>query len=455
MSPLSSLFKNRGFRVVFIAVIIVGGIVWWINRSNTIPTCKDCNLILISVDTLRPDHMGVYGYDKNTTPNIDAWAKNATVFNRAYTILPETWESFYTLFTGREDFFNDPQNTLKLINDKNSSIDSLQIDLHNNKYKTSAFVTNPALESPFFLKGFDEYNFINKSGKNDITSYSYDYENSVELTAKARDWLEKNSKNKFFLWLHYTNPHGPYNPPSKYICQIDKKCDLMKYKFFLEENPPYSILKTCQENDPSQIQLASNLYDAEILSVDEKIGEILTLAKKLNILKKTLIVIYGDHGEGFDHDNFSHANALYESHIRIPFIIIAPGNSKKTKVNELIDNMEIKNILLSLLDNHRKNDPVKSKKIIFSTTSKRLSNTYSLVTEQYKYIYSFNNICTHQPSEELYDIIKDPNELNNIVDNNTLAEGFRNQILEKVKNIQPQNKQTDQQTLDKLKSLGY
>lgn len=70
------IFKFRLFRIVFVVLIITGGILFYQHRQDTEdPTCKDCNLILISVDTLRPDHMGVYGYEKNTTPNIDKWAK--------------------------------------------------------------------------------------------------------------------------------------------------------------------------------------------------------------------------------------------------------------------------------------------------------------------------------------------------------------------------------------------
>ena len=102
-------------KVLFLTSVVILLLIAILTGKTAINNSKQLNVIIISVDTLRPDHMGTYGYSKNTTPNIDAWAKNAKIFTNAYTIVPETEQSFYTLFTGTGYFLDNRLGTLTAV----------------------------------------------------------------------------------------------------------------------------------------------------------------------------------------------------------------------------------------------------------------------------------------------------------------------------------------------------
>src|SRR3989344_5556168 len=179
------------------------------------------NIILISVDTLRPDHMGVYGYNKNTTPNIDAWAKNATVFTNMRTQIPITYPSFSILLTGKSVFESGIINNEVDSNSYRPSSGWIPIDsktktlaqaLKENGYTTGAFMNTASLYAPptELGRGFDVYwnNFeIPTSGPNQKQQYK-----SYTSTVQGLNWLDKNKYKKFFIWIHLMEPHWPYFP---------------------------------------------------------------------------------------------------------------------------------------------------------------------------------------------------------------------------------------------------
>ncbi|PIR78853.1 MAG: hypothetical protein COX79_03930 [Candidatus Levybacteria bacterium CG_4_10_14_0_2_um_filter_36_16] len=474
MPLLSFLLKNRIFRILFITVIIVGGIVVYQNWPDG--TCKDCNIILISVDTLRPDHMGIYGYPKNTTPNIDKWAKNATVFTNTYTIIPETDASFYTLFTGSDNFIKG-ENMDQAVQ---AQIQTLAMILKGNHFDTAAFVTNPVTEVyPFFKKGFDQFSFFDVSGLNNgktinKMSYKFDYQNAKELTKEASKWLSQKHNNKFFSWIHYTTPHTPYNPSLQYLCKIDKGCKSNKYQPLLtEESPASSYLKSCSNQTTSEtIHLAENLYDAEIISVDEEVGKILKAIKDNKLDKKTIVIFYGDHGEGFDHDIFTHGISLYQSGIKIPLIIYNPLFPNFSQISKLSDNTDILPTILNffsikygktqflgqnLLTNPYSSEKNYVKKYIYFKTPQEIKR-YAILDGKYKYIISGSSSCAAQGQEELYNIKVDPNETNNLIDQDNIdRQKLKLELSKKIQEIKLYNAEhtQNQDIINKLKSLGY
>lgn len=462
-------------------------------------TSQDLNLILISVDTLRADHMGIYGYSRNTTPNIDDWAKTATVFTNAYTIMPLTAQSFYTLFTGRDDVFKNGSfsnsHPVTLDSEGKNALTLAKI-LKENNYSTTAIISNPVLGNvfKFFRSGFDQFDFIDISGgfakvKNpnpgmeliDLYSQSFssDYENSQIITTKATGWLKANykDKKKFFLWLHYSTPHSPYNPQIKYVCKIENQfCDTLKYQDIL--------LGECfdQEREVSTqtIDFAKLLYNAEILSVDEQIGKILQELRNLNIDRKTIVIFYGDHGEGFDHDIFYHGNALYNSSIHIPLIIRSPFYKKALIVPKLIDNTDISPTVLDLLGipyyknqfsglsfisafdtSKQKEAKHLEKKYIYSLSSADTTNKFTILDGAYKYIYSNVDECLYKGyREELYNLKTDPEEKNNLIGKeDSVASRLKKSLFEEIKrrsktsDLESTNRNKD--IINKLKSLGY
>jgi len=477
---ISPLLRNRIFRVVFVAALIVGGIVIYQNWPDG--TCRNCNVILISVDTLRADHMGVYGYSKDTTPNIDRWAKEATVFTNAYTIVPLTFHSFYTLMTGKKDAFEKNSMGVSYINVDNqkTNIATLAKILKTNNFYTVAFVSNPVVGelNEFFADGFDFFKFFDITNSSDYFSreiFKHEYENAKSITYSAKKWLTNKPKNNFYLWLHYNVTHGPYNPQLKYLCLIDKNCKDPKYIRLIEQSSNLSGCNNLPKDKEDLIKL-QNLYDAEILSTDEQIGEILSTLKKNNLFNNTIVIFYGDHGEGFDHNISNHGYSLYNSEIHIPLIIYYPHAYHKKNVTQIIDNSDILPTLLSLLkinyaqyvlkgedlsttlkSNKQAGNPLT--KYIYSRTPINYSASYSIINGSFKYIYTTpENRCNQdQPNEELYNLKLDPNEKNNIINSNNLIKQKLKKILtEKIgEKTEDNSNLDDKKNVEKLKSLGY
>jgi len=479
------LFKFRLFRIVFVVLIITGGILFYQHRQDTEdPTCKDCNLILISVDTLRPDHMGVYGYEKNTTPNIDRWAKNATVFTNAYTIFPLTFQSFYTLFTGRDDVLKNDNfsysYSVNMVNNPRST--TLPSIMAKQGYKTAAFVTNPVIDVLGFkvfkvgfqsFKYFDDTNLTKNMKRNNLDGvlysiFSKEYENSVSMTKNVVSWLNHNNNEKFFLWVHFTNPHEPYNPPIRFSCELkDTICDPNIYANNLLKGPPRCNQQLPVKLTDDDLSLMQEYYDAEILGLDSEIGKIMTTIKEQGLSKKTVVIFYSDHGEGFDHNILTHGYSLYDSNVHIPLIIASPGINK-TIYEGLVDNTEILPTVLDLLkieinaNDFTGNSFQKgltsgitvSNKEVFFKTPQDWTNKFGVTNSKYKYIYSNKNICLNEEGiEEYYDMQKDPRETNNLFYENNeykLKEDLKNYFSDNIKKINE-----DEKNLENNRSLGY
>lgn len=474
--------KLIGIISLIILIVIVFIVIFFTSFSGIVPPK---NLIFISIDTLRRDHMGVYGYKINTTPSIDIFSKNSYVYDNAYTIYPFTIPSFYTFFTGKEDFLNKERQSwdfiLKYKRDEPKQFSTLTEILKKKGYVTGAFVTNPALWSvtQIFRNGFDNFTSTDVSGSGDkshYASYIVDYQNAKDSTGKALAWLNTNKKKTFFLWVHYDTPHMPYNPPPEFICKIDPKCNLEIYNKLLQSpSPTGNSLKSCTEsgNDPATMDLYKNLYDAEILSVDEQIGILLKEIHKLNLDKNSVIVLYGDHGEGFDHNIFGHGLSVYNSLIRIPFIIKVPGSTGRT-ISSRVVNSDFADLILkdisppslfqyffqslfpsavfqSRSDSIHNND-------IYSRISYKTTEKISLLEGNYKYILSKPGSCLYKNyTEELYDLITDPGEISNIAN---LKSDITSNLKEKLKEY---NNFSESGLIDnsggnldqKLRSIGY
>src|SRR5579859_478507 len=185
--------------VIFISLVLF--VIGYITYSILNPK-PHYNLIIISIDTLRSDHMGIYGYSKKTTPMIDEWAKSATVFTNMHTVIPTTFPSFAILMTGKNPFETKIYNNFGVVFEGNLVAGGHPIDrntqtlaeiLKKNGYSTAAFATNDALDSDFtnLNRGFDEYNYFSKDpyADSDKVGYSKFIESSLS-------WIDKNSDKK-------------------------------------------------------------------------------------------------------------------------------------------------------------------------------------------------------------------------------------------------------------------
>ncbi|MFH1130758.1 MAG: sulfatase-like hydrolase/transferase [Pseudomonadota bacterium] len=261
------------------------------------PHNQDANLVLISVDALRADHMGIYGYERNTTPNLNRWAKKATVFERGYCSSPHTSFSVTSLLTGNYAFSIQGQ--------RQTTIADV---LRRYGYKTAGFFP-PAV---FYIDGhlFSAY----QASMYGFEYVKYEFLDAAKRVKQILSFLDNYRGRKVFVWVHFFEPHEPY-----------------------ELHPPFDF-------GPSAV----DKYDGEIAYVDHQIGLLINYLQKER--PNTIVGLTGDHGEAFgEHDAHYHGNALYEEQIRVPVMISTPGG-KERFVKGPVQNIDLPVTMLSIVD---------------------------------------------------------------------------------------------------------
>lgn len=275
------------------------------------------NLILICVDTLRADHMSLYGYERPTTPQIDRWFAEATIFERAYTAEANTTPSVISLLTGQY-----PQNHgVRLLFQKiPSDLVTLPVLLSKAGYETAGIVSNMVLTSEACgldaqFDHFDDY--ISES----VGTVGQFERTAGPTTDAALDFVEfqRDSRRPFFLYVHYMDPHGPYTPPE------DKPAD-----FAHDATAPLDHQKLDFYQRLPGIRDALemvDLYDEEIAYADREIGRLLDELKTMGVLENAILIFTSDHGESMmDHEVwFAHGYHVYEPLIHVPLMVIGEG----------------------------------------------------------------------------------------------------------------------------------
>lgn len=295
---------------------------------------NDRNIILISVDTLRADHLGCYGYERNTSPNIDSLATDSALFANVYASSPWTLPSHVAMLTSlhgyRHQVYHDDEKM-------DPALITLADFLRRNHYFCSAFVGGGFVSAVYgFSKGFDTYS----EGAGGVFS-----QNSAELLyGNVSEWLDQNAEDRnFFLFLHTYQPHDPYACPEPYKSMFlpeNAKWRHINLLGYLDGKP--NIFKQLTE---AERQNAISLYDAEIRYTDEKlIGPLIQKLKDIGIYDKTLIVFTSDHGEEFyDHSSWGHGHQLYDESLKVPLLIKLPESeyrgTRSDTIVSLVDMM--------------------------------------------------------------------------------------------------------------------
>lgn len=271
------------------------------------------NLVLISVDTLRHDHLGIYGYGRNTSPNIDRLLKSGAWFTNAHCNIPLTNPSFASLFVSRYPHeIGATRNGVPMVFDT----ETLAQILKSGGYQTAAFLSNWPLKAKIsdLQKGFDIYddNFFKKRWL-----VFNDERDAKGVTGLANGWLESKPGAPFFLWAHYSEPHAPYISHRGYG--------------FTSKGPG-------RPEDQTRL----DAYDSEISYADHYIGVLLDKIKALGLDKNTVIVFIADHGEELGERGYwGHGRYVYEPSIRIPFGISGPGITPGARVDAQVELLDL------------------------------------------------------------------------------------------------------------------
>jgi arylsulfatase A-like enzyme/Tfp pilus assembly protein PilF len=394
------------------------------------------NVILITIDTLRADHVGCYGAQAVRTPTLDGLAGDGVVFERAISQVPLTWPSHAVILTGTYPFQNGVQDfTGQPLAPQFRSVAQA---FKQAGYATGAVVSAFVLDRSWGLgRGFDFYDDAFSAEtfqKKEIGLVDRRAEESVN---HALAWLKKTPRRPFFLWLHLYDPHNPYDPP-----------------------------------EPYRTDYKGHLYDGEIAYADHELGKLITWLKQSKLYDSSLIVALSDHGESLgEHGEDEHGFFVYNATVHVPLIVKPPAGSGNQPVRRR-EPVETTAVASSLLQLAGLKDPIErqfqakglfggdagSRDPAYSETFYPFSSfgwspLHALESERFHYIDS--------PQPELYDLETDPGETRNIAAQQPATVGVLKEKLQQRlahnpfarQDVTPGGLSPDAQ--EKLRALGY
>ena len=405
--------------------------------SEAHATLKPINVVLVTIDTLRPDHVHAYGYQDIKTPTLDELAQHGALFEQAVAQAPLTSPSHASIFTGEYPTVHHVRDTGGFV--LPSSALTLAEILQKQGWDTAAFIGAAVLKRNFgFNQGFAVYNDqMPQPGPSD--KFLADPSRPAnEVINPAIHWLDKQSGKPFFLWVHLYDPHMPYKPPA-----------------------------------PFREQYRTHPYDGEIAYADQQLGRLIDVVRK-KAPGNTIIAVLSDHGESLgDHGEYSHGIFLYDSTLRIAFIMAGPGIPAGERIKRQVRSIDFLPTLLGLMGGeglvpHQvqgtslvpafSGNPVETgtsyEETLYPKINMGWSELRGIRTDHWMYIRA--------PKPELYDLTRDPGERKNVIQQHPMErerfEAVLNGIIaaggqgttEKV-----QMKLVDKQTAEELNSLGY
>ena len=294
------------------------------------------NILLVTIDTLRADHLGIYGYHRKTSPEIDSFAREGTVFDRAYTFWPKTRGSFVMIHTGRRPSQNGYTRRHPVLFGFSPTIADV---LAHAGYATAAIVDNPNVAArDGYAKGFETYRETWEE-----TDLVTEMDRSRAISDGAVRFIRGAAGDRpFFLWLHYVNPHAPYTPPPPY--------DTLFLDAEAQSGPRLPQVPRFHGGIPMQWAVKGedrpnyyvSQYDGEIAAVDHEVGRVLEALRSSEAGRRTVVILSADHGESLgEHDYFfDHGEDLFDASLEIPLIVVVPGAPKARRSDILASSLD-------------------------------------------------------------------------------------------------------------------
>jgi len=419
---------SRGM-ALFLLSLIIGGFI--LIGSNTLGAAKTgaANVLLISIDTIRPDRLSCYTPRYLQTPNIDELASRGVVFNRAFAHTPLTLPSHINLLTGVTPPYHGVHDNARFR--LSEDILTLAEYLKGQGYATGAFVGAFPLDSRFGLnQGFDVYD--DHYGTKARQEFFYIERTADKVVDVALNWLKAQS-GRWFAFIHVWDPHQPYNPP-----------------------------------EPFKSRFNQDLYSGEVAFVDSELGRLFAYLKSHNLLEKTIIILTGDHGESLgEHGESTHGYFAYNSTLWIPLIISGPA-IKPQRIDDYVFHIDIFPTLCDILGSSKPADLqgvsllplLKGKKspprrVYFEALYAYYNRGWAPVKGYFESKKKFID----SPLPEFYDLERDFEEKNNLIlqvplDKYQQKLASLEKALSSAKNREG-GQVIDAETMEKLRSLGY
>jgi arylsulfatase A-like enzyme/Tfp pilus assembly protein PilF len=398
------------------------------------------NVILITIDTVRADHLGCYRAKDARTPTLDGLARDGIVFEHAISQVPLTWPSHAVILTGLYPFQNGVQDfTGQPLEPRFRSVAQ---SFKQQGYATGAVVSAFVLDRSWGLaRGFDFYDdafapeaFVNR----DLGLVD---RRAGESVTRALAWLKRNPRRPFFFWLHLYDPHSPYDPP-----------------------------------EPFRTQYRDHLYDGEIAYTDHELGRLITWLKLNKLYDSSLIAFLSDHGESLgEHGEQEHGFFIYNATVHVPLIVKPPAESgiRPGRISRPVETVAVAPTLVRVA---RIQDAIEKQfqsQGLFGTGAEAEDESYSetfypfssfgwsplhaLETSRYHYIDA--------PEPELYDLVADPEEKKNLAAQQTATVAILKEKLQtRLRNHpftpadvsgQGGSSKLSPDALEKLRALGY
>jgi choline-sulfatase len=393
------------------------------------------NVILITIDTVRADHLGCYGYKDIQTPTLDALGHDGVVFDRAISQVPLTWPSHAAILTGLYPFQNGVQDFTGQPLDKRFR--SVAQAFKDHGYATGAVVSAFVLDRSWGLaRGFDFYDDAFSPEEFANRDLGLVERHAGESVDHALNWLGKNSRRPFFFWLHLYDPHSPYDPP-----------------------------------EPYRSDYQGHLYDGEIAYADHELERVVEWLKRSRLYDRSLILFVSDHGESLgEHGEHEHGFFVYNSTVHMPLIVKPPAGSgiRTTRISRPVETTDVAATLIQLAGLHdslqgqthskglfaaAESDGAAYSETFYPFSSFGWSPLHALETSRYHFIDA--------PQPELYDVLADPDEKENIAPQQPATMAVLKDKLQTLLRDRPYQSSAGGESglssdaLEKLRSLGY
>ncbi len=303
------------------------------------------NVIFILVDTLRADRLGTYGYERATSPNVDAFAREAVKLENARSQSACTFPSANSMLTSRWPgaFLGQPNQALGIPDDIPSLAEILRLSgFHTVAISASSVVRNtPSRFNPSagFGRGFEVFH-------EDCV-----WKSAGCVNRQAREHL-KPAAQPLFLYLHYLDPHGPYQPPRTWRRKFARGAVEKRWVRIGDPNPIGDWLYKSKGNPgftPADLRFLSDLYDEEIAFFDARFADLLAALRATGFLDDSIVVFSSDHGEEFlEHGHIKHCRTLFDASVKVPLLLRIPGVEAKT-VSRPVQNLDLVPTILDYL----------------------------------------------------------------------------------------------------------
>src|SRR5271157_5315600 len=371
---------------IFVGLMLFGPAAW---GQTPAPRKSSPDVFLITIDTLRADHVGCYGYKQVETPALDALAADGVRFNEAFTHSPITNTSHITILTGLLPSVHGVTDFGIPLSPQHPTLAEL---LKKQGYHTAAFIGAVILDSktlaPGLDRGFDFYdNFPAKTETRE--RWGRVERRGMEVVQHAEGWLDKHRTGPRFVWVHLYDPHDPYEPP-----------------------PPYSE------------KYKDHLYDGEIAYADSALGHLIAFLKKNAAYENAIIVVVGDHGEGLgEHGEETHGLFLYDATLHVPLILKTAASAHRgTVIDAQVRTTDILPTILALTNTPAPAELNGQSLVPLITSAAQPSRALFAETDYplrwgwaaLRALRADNTKYIEAPRPELYSLASDPGELKNL-----------------------------------------